>query len=61
MTLAAEEGMIRNIANGVVSDGISAYDAELGTFQAAGQISTKYTSESHTRPYEAPPERPSRR
>ena len=38
MTLAAEEGMIRNIANRVVSDGISAYDAELGTFQAAGQI-----------------------
>ena len=30
--------MIRNLANRVVSDGIGAYDAELGTFQAAGQI-----------------------
>ena len=38
MTLAAEEGMIRNIANRVVSDGIGAFDAELGSFQAAGQI-----------------------
>ena len=38
VTLAAEEGMIRNLANRVVSDGIGAYDAELGTFQAAGQI-----------------------
>ena len=26
------------MANRVVSDGIGAYDAELGTFQAAGQI-----------------------
>ena len=38
VTLAAEEGMIRNIANRVVSDGIGAFDAELGSFQAAGQI-----------------------
>ena len=38
VTLAAEEGMIRNIANRVVSNGSGAFDAELGSFQAAGQI-----------------------
>ena len=38
MTLAAEEGMIRNISNRVVSNEIGAFDAELGSFQAAGQI-----------------------
>ena len=38
MTLASEEGLIRNLANRVISDGSGAYDAELGHFQAAGQI-----------------------
>ena len=38
MALAVEEGMIRNIANRVVSDGIGAFDVGLGDFQAAGQI-----------------------
>ena len=38
VTLAAEEGMIRNIANRVVPGGIGAFDAGLGSFQAAGQI-----------------------
>ena len=38
VTLAAEEGMIRSISNRVVSNGIGAFDAELGSFQAAGQI-----------------------
>ena len=37
MALAVEEGMIWNIANSVISDGIGAFDAELGNFQAAGQ------------------------
>ena len=36
--LAVEEGMIRNITNRVSSDRIGAFDAELGDFQAAGQI-----------------------
>ena len=30
--------MIRNIANRVVSNGIGAFNVELGDFQAAGQI-----------------------
>ena len=30
--------MIRNIANRVTSDGIGAFDVELGDFQAVGQI-----------------------
>ena len=30
--------MIRNIANRVTSDGIEAFDVELGDFQAVGQI-----------------------
>ena len=38
VALAVEEGMLRNIANRVTSDGIGAFDAELGDFQAAGQI-----------------------
>ena len=38
MALAVEEGMIRNIANRVTSDGIGAFDVELGDFQAVGQI-----------------------
>lgn len=38
MTLASEEGLIRNLANRVISDGSGAFDAELGHFQAAGQI-----------------------
>ena len=38
MALTVEEGMIRNIANRVISDGIGAFDVELGDFQAAGQI-----------------------
>ena len=33
-----EEGLIRNLANRVISDGSGALDAELGHFQAAGQI-----------------------
>jgi hypothetical protein len=65
VTLAAEEGMIRNLANRVVSDGIGAYDAELGNFQAAGQI-IEYQpsiseSHAHTSLFEAPPERRSQR
>ena len=36
MALAVEEGMIRNIANRVTSDGIGAFDVELGDFQAVG-------------------------
>ena len=38
VTLASEEGLIRNLANRVISDGSGAFDAELGHFQAAGQI-----------------------
>ena len=38
MALTVEEGMIRNIANRVISDGIGAFDVELGDFQAVGQI-----------------------
>ena len=38
MALAVEEGMIRNIANRVTSDGIGAFDVELGDCQAVGQI-----------------------
>ena len=38
MTLASEEGLIRNLANRVISVGSGAFDAELGHFQAAGQI-----------------------
>ena len=38
MTLASEEGPIRNLANRIISDGAGALDAELGHFQAAGQI-----------------------
>ena len=38
MALPVEEGLIRNFANRVVSDGIGAFDVELGDFQAAGQI-----------------------
>ena len=32
MALTVEEGMIRNIANRVISDGIGAFDVELGDF-----------------------------
>ena len=35
VALSAEEGMIRNIANRVISDRIGAFDAELGDFHAA--------------------------
>ena len=38
MAIAVEEGMIRNIANRVTSDGIGAFDVELGDVQAVGQI-----------------------
>ena len=38
MALAVEEGMIRIIANRVISDGIGAFCVELGDFQAVGQI-----------------------
>ena len=42
VALAVEEGMVRNIAIliaiRVTSDGIGAFDVELGDFQAAGQI-----------------------
>ena len=38
VTLASEEGLIRNLANRVISDGSGTFDAELGHFQAAGQI-----------------------
>ena len=38
MALAVAEGMIRNIANRVTSEGIGAFDVELGEFQAVGQI-----------------------
>ena len=38
MALAVEEGIIRNIANRVTSDGIRAFDVVLGDFQAVGQI-----------------------
>ena len=31
MALSAEQGMIRNITNRVIPDGIGAFDAELGT------------------------------
>ena len=54
--------MIRNLANRVVSDGIGAYDAELGTFQAAGQIINQvYQRIAYESTFEAPPERRSRR
>jgi len=35
VALSTEEGMIRNIANRVISDRIGAFDAELGDFHAA--------------------------
>ena len=38
VALAVVGGMIRNIANRVTSDGIRAFDVELGDFQAVGQI-----------------------
>jgi hypothetical protein len=38
VALAVEEGVIRNIADRVTSDGIGAFDVELGDFQAVGQI-----------------------
>ena len=38
MALAVEEGMIRNIANRVTSDGTGAFDVELGDFHAVGQM-----------------------
>ena len=38
MALAVEEGVIRNIADRVTSDGIGAFNVELGDFQAVGQI-----------------------
>jgi len=47
VALAAEEGMIRNIANRVILDGIGAFDAELGNFQAAGQINQVYQRIAH--------------
>ena len=37
VALAVQEGIIRNIANRVTSDGIGAFNVELGLFQAAGQ------------------------
>ena len=61
MALAVEEGMIRNIANRVTSDGIGAFDVELGDFQAVGRSSTRCTRGSPTSPSLEPPERPSRR
>ena len=45
----------RNIANRVISVGVSAFDAELGDFHAAGQIAAKCTSASHTSPSEEHP------
>ena len=56
--------MIRNLANRanrVVSDGIGAYDAELGTFQAAGQIINQVYQRIAYESIEAPPERRSQR
>ena len=38
VALAVEEGMVRNIANRVTSDGIGTFDVGLGDVQAAGQI-----------------------
>ena len=46
VTLASEEGLIRNLANRVISDGSSALDAELGHFQAAGQIISPGSSQT---------------
>ena len=60
VALSAEEGMIRNITNCVMSDGIGVFDAELGDFHAAGQIISQVypadTSGSHTSPSEEHPE-----
>ena len=58
MTLALEEGLIRNLTNRVISDGAGALDAELGNFQTA-RSSPRRINASRSRPYEAPPERPS--
>jgi len=38
VALAVEKDMIRNIANRATSDGIGAFDVELGDFQAVEQI-----------------------
>lgn len=38
VALAAEEGMIRNLTNQVISEELRAFDAELGHFQATSQI-----------------------
>ena len=61
VALTVEEGMIRNIANRVTSDGIGAFDVELGDFQAVGQIIDQVYKGSPTSPSLEPPERPSRR
>ena len=47
VTLASEEGLIRNLANRVISDGSGALDAELGHFQAAGQIISPGSSQTY--------------
>ena len=41
MALSAEQGMIRNITNRVIPDGICAFDAELGTSKPQVRSSTK--------------------
>ena len=52
MVLSAEESMIQNITNRVISDGIGAFDAELCDFQP----NTSGLHAVRTRPSEAQPE-----
>ena len=59
MALAVKEGMIRNIANRVTSDGIGAFDVELQAVWPWGRSSTRCTRGSPTSPSLEPPERPS--
>jgi len=48
VALAVEEGMIRNIVNRVTSDGIGAFDVELGDSRPWGRSSTRSTRGSPT-------------
>ena len=55
-------GHVRNVANRVTSDGIGAFDVELGDFQTVGQIIDQvHKRSSPASPSSEPPERPSRR